>query len=282
LKKKLHLRANGYLCDRADGQQITQEQLEQRISIVAEHIESFERPKHIPGFSELFDVFRNIPDTSDEHRQTVERFGAALQATAEVGRVKAMIIAWHEIVGRGLPEDVKGAVQPRIEALEAQLAEAQRQAEERQKHLAISANPWWRLASDIGKIAGGDETARIGLLQGAFNALRFISVAFPEIMPWLKERATLGGLQAVISAVRQEVLTTTKEKNDEPDAGTLLLPEDHRTWTREHWITIVAQYRSLAAACRDLHLSDKTIKKYLATHGIDPMWGVAVDIAPEN
>lgn len=287
LKQPLHARAPGFLCDLADGQEMSDALAEWRVKEVSRSLETIPPPEGASDVSALRNFLASIPDASEEHQAMVKLLGRSVELTREQGRLANLEKNWQKIQSApALPQLIANALAAEHEQIALRRRATDREVEQLSAETHLKDSPWFRLLAELRQQPMFANQDPMPLLQNFVPLLQLGAMVVPGLIDMFKGVAAEG---SVLEQIRQRLLEGGKQlleagdtvqedgtSVESDDAQRIELPEKLGDYTPDHWKAVMGHFASKTSASRRLEKDVKTISSHIRRHGLDEHWTGAV------
>jgi transcriptional regulator with GAF, ATPase, and Fis domain len=267
LSVPLYQRPLGYLCDELDGQRLDEVLADWRVAQVQASLDATPPPAASDEAARVLKFLSFLDDTSEEHRDVKRAFERGTTLIQFHSKQLGIAEYWQKLLTADLHPSVRAAVELKLATLTRENDLRRSEVETLGSEMKLERHPWLSMLNDLQQspLLREQPDSVMAAFLGVFNLLRVIA---PGAIDAIRESYKNDGL----SGVRARIIETL----DEDDSGAPAEIEALRgrlphELSVEDWKR-VAQLPTMSAARRATDIDPKTINKYLARHGIVPLW----------
>ncbi|MBN8471110.1 sigma-54-dependent Fis family transcriptional regulator [Corallococcus exiguus] len=272
LAQALHQRAATFLADELESQELTAPHVQWRIEQVEQSLVGpLAGMEPSPDLGKLSGFLGSVGEDAPENQEALQHMKELAELDKQYRQAMTRSQYWKE--------QAEAADQPAVvqEALQAKIATVVRAEEEiKSRYLAhldrvntlLSKNPWMSLVADIRKLPLFQEVAREDVTDFITTIFKLFESFAPALAQAIRIQVLKGGLLKRIQAELAPPDELPKEGEEEK-------PDNKRKasdWTREDWEALTKKYPSLTEASVATGFDPKTLKTWLAKHGIENPW----------
>lgn len=273
----VHDRAEGFLSDEYDGEELSESLLRWRVAEVNKSLDGCERPAANAELRDVGDFLALLEDSAPEHQRSVQEIREILILDQERRHGLRKAELWERIANSTVPELVVSAAGKAAETAHARVEKLGTQLKAAQAEATYDQNTWLRLLREVQTLPVLRHANRGDIAAFFLMALNGVQLLAPGALDWVREQVKAGGFSELRKRFmeRLQADSAVVDVQGQYAAETEIAKPAKRplqTFTDEDWQKTADTYPTLSAAAKAIGCDQKTIKDRLKRHGIDNPW----------